>query len=382
MLIDHYISGMNSVAGGSTRLVQQVCDTLAIKDGLYIRLITQKYLTEDIILPTEVAVINKISIINSKLMRSLGTSIPKIYSNILDDEKPDILHIHGIWNLSNFFMQKVAQKENIPIIIQPHGMLEPWALGWHSKRKKMAMILYQKKALNDAELIIATSQQEKDNIKKLGIKTPIKIIPNGIQFDKLKTIKEITNYKKKGKRKRALFLSRVHPKKGLLNLIHAWSKISRNDWVLQIAGPDEGGHLKEVFDLAKRLNVSDQIEYIGVLNDKEKWPTYYSSDLFILPTFSENFGIVILEALGAGLPVLTTTGTPWSELETNSCGWWVEPNEDAISVALNEALSCSVSKLQKMGINGIKYAKNFDWKEISDELEELYFSVSSSSNSS
>ncbi|NNE37983.1 MAG: glycosyltransferase [Gammaproteobacteria bacterium] len=173
--------------------------------------------------------------------------------------------------------------------------------------------------------------------------------------------------------KTALFLSRIHPKKGLLLLVEAWNRVKPADWQLLIAGIDELGHQKEVEALVAEKGLDDVITFTGPVFGDDKERLYASCDLFILPTYSENFGIVVTEALSWGIPVITTQGTPWSELEENKCGWWVQPDVKAITNALTEATSMSPSELGIMGSKGRTLVKDkYTWPAIAEQMKSVY----------
>jgi glycosyltransferase involved in cell wall biosynthesis len=290
--------------------------------------------------------------------------------NIHKNDRP-LFHIHGIWKIFNHNICKLAIKNKIPYILQPHGMLEPWSLNQKKLKKKIALLLYQNFDIKNAKCIIATSYLEYKNLKKLNIKNPIAIIPNGIKAaTKIKKIKKNKSFKY------VLFLSRIHPKKGIVNLLNAWSKVANNKWKLKIAGPGDKRHLKHLENLIKSLKIQNSVEYIGEINDKKKYEEYKKSDLFVLPSFSENFGIVVAEALSTGLPVITTKQTPWESLNKNSCGWCIEANERSLTDTLNKVFNMSQKDLKKMSINAIKYSKSFYWKNIKRNFSTLYSRIS------
>ena len=201
-----------------------------------------------------------------------------------------------------------------------------------------------------------------------------------------------------------LFISRLHPKKGLLDLVRAWKKNAdtlkaerlkpevrsqksesgsphsalrsphSDAWELVIMGPDEGGHLAEVMQLVRDLGLQEQIRYGGeVWEDEAKWRCYQEADLFVLPSYSENFGLVIAEALGCGLPVITTRATPWQELETRRCGWWIETGVEPLAQALRQAMSVPVAELQAMGTRGRRLIQEkYSWEPIGLQMAETY----------
>ena len=167
-------------------------------------------------------------------------------------------------------------------------------------------------------------------------------------------------------------MSRIHPKKGLINLIRAWDSVHPRGWELMIAGPDDGGHINKVLAEIKSRGLSGCIHYLGEVNDEDKVKLLYDSNLFILPTLSENFGLVIAEALACGLPVITTKGAPWRTLEEFQCGWWIDLGEVPLINALREATSLSNLELMAMGKQSIILASNFEWEAISKKMINVY----------
>jgi glycosyltransferase involved in cell wall biosynthesis len=169
-----------------------------------------------------------------------------------------------------------------------------------------------------------------------------------------------------------LFLSRIHPKKGLLNLIRAWAALRPSSWQLCIAGPDEAGHLAEVKKLAHALHL-DTIHFLGESWGQDKTNLLLSSDLFVLPSYSENFGLVIAEALACGLPVITTRATPWQELHHRRCGWWIDLGVAPLVQALKAALSTPPEVLRAMGCRGRALVQSsYSWEPIGRRMVEVY----------
>jgi glycosyltransferase involved in cell wall biosynthesis len=280
-----------------------------------------------------------------------------------------LVHDNGIWHPFNHMISRVCRKLIIPRMVSPHGMLEPWSLQYKKWKKRIAWKLYQYKDLKTAVCFHATASREAENIRKLGFSQPIAVIPMGVHFPDSMPRKQQVHQGVKS----ALFLSRIHPKKGLKDLVSAWNKINPENWNLFIAGPDEGGHEKEIKALVKKLGLSSKIHFLGHLSDTDKWHVYRSSDLFILPTYSENFGIVVAEALAAEIPVITTTETPWRMLEEEKCGWWIPPGEAPLVSALNQVLQLSGQELHAMGQRGREMVlKRYDWKLVARLMSDVY----------
>jgi glycosyltransferase involved in cell wall biosynthesis len=158
-----------------------------------------------------------------------------------------------------------------------------------------------------------------------------------------------------------------------MNLIRAWAQVKPAGWRCVLAGPDEAGHRAELEREINALGLKEQFEFPGSLEDGEKWERYRSSDLFVLPSFTENFGLVVAEALVCGVPVITTKGTPWSDLLANRCGWWVEAAVEPLAAALREATVLTDQERDEMGVRGRKLVRgNFSWSSVASRMRAVY----------
>lgn len=294
----------------------------------------------------------------------------KEWNRILDEIKPDLVHINCCWMPCCALTQKWAQKKGYKVILTPHGMLEPWIMKRNYWIKKLpALLLFQKSAIKKADCIHATAESEKLNILKLGYNNKVEVIANGIDVDSIQ-IKESWERKKN-----ILFLSRIHVKKGIEFLLEAVSllRTQLEGYTVTIAGEGEEEYLSSLKSKAKEFGIEKMVDFCGGVYGEKKWELYRNADIFVLPTYSENFGIVIAEALASGTPVITTKGTPWEELNTERCGWWTEIGTDATKKALIEFLEMPKIQLQKMGNNGrILVEKKYSSKVIAKEMKNLY----------
>lgn len=270
-----------------------------------------------------------------------------------------LVHLHGMWSPFLAVAALVARRMKIPLLISPHGCLEPWALEYKRKKKSLAMKTYQGAILSSASMFVATANQELDSIRKLGYRQPIAVIPNGVDVETLPKSGE------KARLKKILFLSRVHPQKGLLDLVEAWAIVRQSGWQIVIAGGDEEGYRATVEALVKKKGLQSDFEFMGFVTGARKQACYDDATFFILPTYSENFGIAVAEALANELPVITTTGAPWHDLVEHECGWWVTPGVKGVSGALIKAMACSSEDLRAMGKRGRQLViDKYSWSQI------------------
>ena len=296
----------------------------------------------------------------------LSPSIEKAFN--YKSNLPALIHDHGIWLPQNHITAAIARRYRIPRIVTIHGMLEPWALKHRAWKKCIAWHLFQFYDLKTATVIHATSEREGRTIKRILPHVPVIVIPLGVDAPKL-----LASTPKNTSLKRALFLGRIHPVKGLVNLIEAWRRINCNDWTLVLAGNDDSRYASTVQDNIEKYNLSSNIEWIGAVTGERKWTLYRESDLFILPSLSENFGIVVAEALACGIPVITTKATPWYNLVTHQCGWWVDIGVDPLVEALREAMSLSPQERQVMGDRGRKLIEtHYTWEQTARKFSEVY----------
>ena len=282
----------------------------------------------------------------------------------------DLLHDHGLWLPCNHRIANAARALELPRIVSPRGMLEPWALNHKKWKKKIAWQLYQKKDLETAACLHATAESEAEQLRELGLRAPIAVIPNGV--DEMDHDAQFKIQSNNGPYT-ALFLSRIHPKKGLPLLIEAWAKVKPTGWRMRVVGPEEAGHLSELKELVVKAGLEESWQFEGPLDGESKWQAYSEADLFILPTYSENFGIVVAEALAAGVPVITTQGTPWIQLQTKGCGWWVSADSSSIANALGEAVTLPRKELREMGARGRSLVKrDYSWDRIGEQMRDCY----------
>lgn len=299
-------------------------------------------------------------------------SLSKIYIDI------DIIHFFGGWDYFSVKLILNAFYKKIKVVISPMGLYEPWSLSQKKIKKKIAWYLYQKYILKKSDLIICSSLDEKKNIYKLIKTDKIVYLPHGIN-------KNLENFKKnffEGKKKKALFFSRIHKKKGLIELSKIWCKIKPKNWELIIVGPEEDETKKIVLNIIKD-NHNIAIKFLKPVFDiNEKRKLFLSSDLFILPSYSENFSYSIIEALQFKLPVLTTKFTPWLSIKKHNAGWIVDNLEGSLEKNLIDIFKLKKKDFEKKSKNCSKLLKRYYWNNLINKYLRQYKKLYNESSTS
>lgn len=297
-------------------------------------------------------------------------AMKKAWKKLLNEIHPDLVHINCCWMPQCAWTQKWSQDIGYKVVLSTHGMLAPWIIQRHYWTKKVpALWLFQKEALIKANYLHATSDSEKMILAKLGYNHKIAVVTNSVNIEDI-SIKSCWK-----RNKMILFLARVHVTKGIEYLLEtiATLKSQLNGYIITIAGEGEEKYVNHLKQQAIQMGISDIVTFLGGVYGGQKWDLFRKADLFILPTHTENFGIVVAEALACGTPVITTKGTPWKELETEHCGWWVELKTEALVKAIKEFLLYSEQELETMGHNGRKLIENkYSSQKVANDMLQLY----------
>lgn len=259
----------------------------------------------------------------------------------------DIYHAQGIWQYPTYALIDHAKKHHKPYLITPRGMLYPQDIKKSNEIfKRLSLLIRLKRDLNKAACVHVTCMQEMKYCRDLGITSPIAVIPNPIE---IKSFKE----KKQDKIFRLGYLGRFHFRKNIQSLIYAFAELgdkAKDAELLLIGGGDEQyeSFLKKEVERLRLKNV----RFTGFLSGQEKMNAIASLSVLAMPSEFENLGNVILEGLVRGIPCIATTGSPWEELNTRQCGWWVEYNQHSITEAIEKGINTPIEELQAMGSRG------------------------------
>jgi len=292
---------------------------------------------------------------------------------------PDVYHLHGTWLRAMYYGAIEARRRKRPYVVELMGMYEPWPLRQKWLQKRAARLWFQDRVLKNAACLHVNSTQEAEYIRNLGFKTPIAVIPVGVDLNAIPATgnarPERSVWQKLYGRPFVLFLSRIHVKKGIEMLLNSWAEVSRKfpEWLLVIAGTGEEKYVAECKSLADKLGITDQCVWPGRLSEREKSWAYSKASLFVLPSYSENYGNTAAEALAHGTPVITTTETPWTALPKRQCGWTIKPAESELTEALAGALKLGPDQLRQLGKNGVEWCRaEFSLDAVARDIEAMY----------
>lgn len=275
-----------------------------------------------------------------------------------------IMHGHGVWRAANLFPLLLSRRNRPKIVWSPRGMFTPWSWRRRAAIKRPFWYLLQQRALRRVDCFHATAPSEYDDIRARGFQQPVAIVPNGVVVPDLSDAPARDNT--------VVFLSRIHPKKGLDLLLPVWRDIAARfpGWRLVIAGPLDSAYAQKLRTAAQDI---PRLEFVGQVLGAAKRALLASARLFVLPTYSENFGIAIAEALAHGVPVITTHATPWAGVKDRACGWIIEPTGPALREAMICALDRDAATLAAMGATGRQWMQaEFGWEQVAAQMDRVY----------
>jgi len=289
----------------------------------------------------------------------------------------DIAHMHSLWSISSIAIYYWSNIRNRPYIISTNGMLNEWALDQSKLKKKVFLGLIFRRIIRGAESIILNSTAEKDYLEMKGWHDKFHIIPNGVVIP---SFHDETVVKKTSGRKTLLFLSRIHIKKGVDILLDAWSELHDltidKNWHLHVVGFLDREQNEYERYIAEKIKNSPTLSNVTTSEGKfgkQMWDEYYSSDAFVLPTFSEGSAMVVLNAWSAGKICLTTAGSNLEIGLDEKCTILIEPNIESVKEGIFKLLSLSDEQRKDFGMLGQKIVKdNYTWEKIVDQHLEIY----------
>jgi len=295
-------------------------------------------------------------------------------ASVLARSGADLGYVAGLWKYPMLAAQRWSRREGKPLVIAPHGMLEPWAVRHSGAKKKLAGWFFQDAQLREAACLRALCPPEVESFRAYGLTNPVAVVPNGVDLPQLTEVPPRHAGFPAG-RKVLLYLGRIHDKKGLAQLLAGWAQArdAGGEWVLAIAGWDQGGHEAELKLRVQELFLNESVLFLGPQFGAEKDACYASCDAFVLPSFSEGLPMVVLEAWARAKPVLMTPACNLPEGFAAGAAMRIEPDAERIASGLRALFAMSPEDLGVMGCNGRALAEStFDWRKVAAQMAEVY----------
>ena len=312
-----------------------------------------------------------VSVFQNKGYKSFGYA-PDLLA-ALRAESPDILHNHGLWMYPSVASVKWAKLTGKPYVVSIHGMLDPWAITHSYWKKQIAGAIYEHRHLANAACLHALCSAEADAIRRYGLTNPVCVIPCGVDLPLL-------NSKSQSHQKKVLlFLGRLHPKKGLMNLLSAWRLLTRHEgsaaaeWQLWIAGWDQGNHEADLQKYRREHGLQSSVEFVGPKFGSEKEAVLRSADAFVLPSFSEGLPVSVLEAWSYGLPVVMTRMCNLPEGFEAGAAVCIDTTASDIVKGLLSIMTMSIRERSEMGLRGRRLVeRQFSWASHAAHMSSVY----------
>lgn len=282
----------------------------------------------------------------------------------------DMYHTNGMWMHCNHETCLMARQKGKPYIITPHGMLYPQAMARSAWKKRLLLAVGGvNKDLELATCIHATCKEEMEHYRKLGYKNPVAVIPNPVPIPSF-----INEIRRENSVKRIGFLGRLHPRKNVEALINAWIVLSDKvkDAQLIIMGKGDAAYEQMLKDRVGQHGLKN-VTFAGFVTGREKFEKLASLTALCVPSDFENFGMIVTEALSVGTTVIASLGTPWQELNTCHCGWWISNDVETLAKNIQEVLDLPESDIAEMGRNGKRLVEEkYSDMQVAGMMKQLY----------
>lgn len=366
MRICHVIASLDARFGGPSRTVYALCQALA-RQGHETELCT----LDPAAAGTRQEGRLRISTFRRQTPQLVGRSTT--LAAHLQRGRYDVVHNHALWLRPLHYANRAARASHVPLVVSPRGMMSTWAWAHHAGRKMLARRLVHPGALEGAAGWHVTSETEAEDVRRLGFTQPLCVSPNAVEFPAESSRAAAAAHWQRTcpdlpVGRTALFYSRFHAKKRVIELIDLWLQRAPPGWQLLLVGLPEEFSVRQLEQYVLRASAGDRVR---VHDGTGAPPPYPVASVFLLPSHSENFGMVIAEAMAYGLPVLVTDSTPWLAVNEREIGWCVpwEHYGDALSAALSRP----VAELRARGDAASRWvAQNFSWDQSARELAAFY----------
>ena len=278
----------------------------------------------------------------------------------------DVIHLTAVYSPPTIPVLALSRALRKPIVWSPRGSFQKWQSSTHLRLKAAWNLISRALVAPSSTIVHATSEEEAATVDSCVPGLRVRVIPNGVNIPVHSSTRE---WMPNGVM-RLLFLGRLHPIKGIENLLRAVTLVQRKAITLRICGTGDASYIESLRALTRVLGLLDRVQFTGAIAPDSKGMVFETTDLCIVPSFSESFGIVVAESLAHGVPVVASRGTPWSELQPRRCGLWVNNSPTSLATAIS---NLKREELATMGSRGRIWMKeSFDWSTIAARMAALY----------
>ncbi len=291
----------------------------------------------------------------------------------------DLLHVHAIFSYASTVAMAIARTRHIPYIVRPLGQLCEWSLQQSARKKQLYLTLIERANLNHSQALHFTAQQEQQEASQLSLQPPSFILSHGLSLpvpipDARQRLRQLLNVSED--EPVILFMSRLHPKKGLDYLIPALGKLEHQRFTFVLAGGGSSDYEAQIDDLLVSAGIDKRTYRSGFVEGEMKDLLLQGADLFALTSYSENFGVAVLEAMAVGLPVVVTPGVALaSVVEQYQLGYVTELDIAAIALTLEHCLN-HPQTTREMGATACQLVHDqYSWERNASKLSEVYAAI-------
>jgi glycosyltransferase involved in cell wall biosynthesis len=255
-----------------------------------------------------------------------------------------------------------------PIVWSPHGALQRWGGSTKPLLKRIWELICNGLLHPDRCVLHVTCRDEAEESRRRITRARIEIVENGVDIPSNIPGRTWTP----DGVLRLFFIGRLHPKKGIENLLQALKSLDER-YSLTVCGVGEPAYESSLRMLVNDLGLSRRVHFSGQVEGETKSRAFWNADICVVPSHTENFAMVVAEALAHGVPVIASQGTPWKELVERQCGLWVENNPSSLVKAITEMRGRDLSQ---MGKNGRQWmVESFSWEAVAGRMSTVYSSL-------
>lgn len=363
IVVVHFASDISKESGGFGSSIRSLLLNLSGVPELYLALFTFSHCFCDSDVRLNKFIFNRLRWFNNII------SIISALRKTVKREENSIFHCHSPWSLLSLFAIFLAPFFRAKVFVSTHGMFDPWCLRQKRLKKRFGVAFYRIIARHFIDAYVVNSDLERKSVLMLFPTAKVYVVNHGISMSHV-LAEEIV--KMRYESKNYLFLSRIVPGKGLEELMNSWLDCSLEGASLLVAGSGEPSYVARFTDFVSENNLACSVSFLGFIDSPIKEKIYNESKFFILPSHSENFGMVVLEAMSMGVPCIVSDKTPWTNVAVDGLGYLVSNTAASISIALNDSSVVDYESYLKMSGLAFAYAKNYSWESIIPKYFELY----------